>query len=93
MAETYLILVIPYSSDEQATAATKNPKFKLLLRLLNFTIHEEEEGKCSVRSTSLRLTFDLTRFRRATVDRSDEDPAVHNAKPAERDQPVSGPAV
>jgi hypothetical protein len=35
--------VIPYSSDKQADAATKDPYFKLLLRLLNFVIYEDGE--------------------------------------------------
>lgn len=39
-----LNLVIPYSSDEQANAGTKDPQCKLVFRLLDFTIHDEEEG-------------------------------------------------
>ena len=38
-------VVIPYSSDEQANAATKDPHFKLLFRLLNFVIQEDESEK------------------------------------------------
>lgn len=30
--------MIPYVNDEQADAATKNPKLKLLFRLLNFAV-------------------------------------------------------
>jgi replication fork protection complex subunit Tof1/Swi1 len=35
--------VIPYISDEQADAATKNPELKLMFRLLNFSILDEGE--------------------------------------------------
>lgn len=33
--------VIPYTSDEQADAATKNPNLKLLFRLSKFYILDE----------------------------------------------------
>jgi replication fork protection complex subunit Tof1/Swi1 len=38
-----LITVIPYVSDEQADAATKNPQLKLVFRLLAFYILDEGE--------------------------------------------------
>jgi replication fork protection complex subunit Tof1/Swi1 len=33
--------VIPYISDEQADAATKNPQLKLVFRLISFFILDE----------------------------------------------------
>ncbi|KAJ8588043.1 timeless-domain-containing protein [Rhizopogon salebrosus TDB-379] len=38
----FLDYLIPYISDEHAEAATKNPRVKLMFRLSNFTIHEED---------------------------------------------------
>lgn len=34
-------VVIPYISDEQASAATRNPHMKLLFRLVQFSILDE----------------------------------------------------
>lgn len=36
-------LVIPYINDEQADAATKNPHFKLMCRLVNFYVLDESK--------------------------------------------------
>ena len=35
--------VIPYVSDEQADAATKNPSFKLVCRLLKYSVLDDSE--------------------------------------------------
>jgi hypothetical protein len=35
------MIVIPYISDEQANAATKNPQLKLVFRLISFFILDE----------------------------------------------------
>jgi replication fork protection complex subunit Tof1/Swi1 len=37
--------VIPYISDEQADAATKNPQLKLVFRLISFFILDDGEHK------------------------------------------------
>ncbi|KAJ7454075.1 timeless protein-domain-containing protein [Mycena galericulata] len=44
MREKMVDFLIPYASDDEATAASRNPQLKLLFRLAKFTLMPEEPG-------------------------------------------------
>ncbi|KAJ7151353.1 timeless protein-domain-containing protein [Mycena crocata] len=69
MREKMVDFLVPYGTDEEAEAATRNPQFKLLLRLAKFTLMDE--GPCLFTATLRAHTVMLTLINAADPDLSE----------------------
>ncbi|CDO77442.1 hypothetical protein BN946_scf184857.g49 [Trametes cinnabarina] len=75
--------LIPYVSDEEAEAANKNPSLKLLFRLCNFKILDEDADELEWYIPSVVLPVELKRTL-STIDRFLETPIdLQGKSPAE----------